>query len=82
MHKGGIVHGHRGSKSYYYPLPQKVVNMGLRTALSVNYMQGDMIIVNCLEVDTLKTKHFLSLIQIHNLSSALLVDGGKVDLKL
>lgn len=82
MHKGGVVHGPRGPKSYDYTLPQKVVSMGLRTALSVKYMQGDVIIMDCLEVDSLKTKHFLSLMQIHNLSSALLVDGGSVNLKL
>lgn len=82
MHKGGIVHGPRGPRSYYYTLPQKVVTAGLRTALSVKYMQGDVIIVDCLEVDSLKTKNFLSLSKIHDFNSALLVDGGDVSLNL
>lgn len=78
---GGVVHGPK-PKSYYYRLPQKVVNMGVRTALSVKYMQGDLMFVDCLEVDTLKTRDFLEVAKVHNLTSALLVDGGQVNLKL
>ena len=82
MHKGGRVHGPRGNKSYDYALPHKVIQMGVRTALSVKYMQGDLIIVDCLEVDSLKTQNLLSILQVHDLSSALLVDGGKVSINL
>ena len=78
---GGVVHGPK-PKSYDYTLPRKVVNMGVRTALSVKYMQGDLMFVDCLEVDTLKTKEFLSFAKLHNLDSALLVDGGDVSSKL
>ncbi len=78
---GGVVHGPR-PKSYYYRLPQKVVNLGVRTALSVKYMQGDLMFVDCLEMDTLKTRDFLEIAGVHNLTSALLVDGGPVNVKL
>lgn len=81
MHKGGVVHGPR-PRSYDYTLPQKVISMGVRTALSVKHAQGDLIIVDCLQVDSLKTKHFLPFMPIHNFTSALLVDGGKVNLNL
>jgi len=78
---GGVVHGPR-PKSYDYTLPHKVRNLGVRTALSVKYAQGDLLFVDCLEVDTLKTKDFLALAKVHGLTSALLVDGGNVDIKL
>lgn len=79
---GGVVHGPRGPISYDYTLPKQVRSAGLRTALSVKYAQGDLVIVDSLEMSSLKTKNFLSLMQIHNWKSVLLVDGGNVDINL
>lgn len=73
---GGVVHGPRGPVSYDYTLPRKVREMGLRTALSVKYAQGDLSVVDSLDMSSHKTKTFTSLMELHKWSSVLLVDGG------
>lgn len=79
---GGVVHGPRGPTSYDYTLPKKVRKMGLRTALSVKYSQGDLSIVDSFDMDTHKTKAFTSLMELHNWGSVLLVDGEVVNANL
>lgn len=79
---GGVVHGPRGPVSYDYTLPRKVRSMGLRTALSVKYAQGDLVIVDSLEMNVPKTKSFISLMELHGWNSVLMVDGGDVNLNL
>lgn len=79
---GGVVHGPRGPTSYDYALPKKVRRMGLRTALSVKYAQGDLSLVDSFDMSSHKTKTFASLMQLHNWSSLLLVDGGEVNTNL
>ncbi len=79
---GGVVHGPRGPVSYDYTLPKKVCKMGLRTALSVKQAQGDLLIVDSLELSSLKTKGFMSLMDLHEWKSVLLVDGGDLDINL
>lgn len=79
---GGVVHGPRGPISYDYSLPKKVCSMALRTALSVKFAQGDLTIVDTLETNSLKTKNFVSLMELHNWNSVLLVDGGDVNVSL
>ena len=76
---GGVVHGPRGPVSYEYTLPKKVRRMGLRTALSVKFAQGDLFIVDSLQVTNPKTRDLISLLENHGWSSALLVDGGDLD---
>ena len=79
---GGVVHGPRGPVSYDYTLPKKVRRIGLRTALSVKYAQGDLTIVDSFDMDQIKTKDFVSLMNLHKWSSVLLVDGGDVNKNL
>lgn len=79
---GGVVHGPRGPTSYNYTLPKKVRRMGLRTALSVKYAQGDLSIMDSFDTSSHKTKTFTSLMQLHNWDSLLLVDGGEVNTNL
>lgn len=76
---GGVVHGPRGPTSYEYTLPKKVRAMGLRTALSVKYAQGDLSIVDSFDLSNFKTKTFLPLMKLHNWSSVLLIDGDVVN---
>ena len=79
---GGVVHGPRGPISYDYTLPKKVRKMGLRTALSVKYAQGDLFIVDSLDMDSPKTNTFLPLMELHGWNSVLLVDGGDANINL
>ena len=76
---GGVVHGPRGPKSYAYTLPKKVRRLGLRTALSVKFAQGDLEVVDSLRIDSHKTKTVTSILAKHGWKSVLFVDGGEVD---
>ena len=79
---GGVVHGPRGPKSYDYPLPKKVKNLGLRAALSIKYSQGDLTVVDALQVPSDKSSDVLPILERENWKSVLLVDGGDVDTNL
>ena len=79
---GGVVHGPRGPVSYEYTLPKKVRRMGLRTALSVKFSQGDLQIVDSFALPSHKTRDLEPILKIHEWNSALLVDGGDVDRNL
>ena len=79
---GGVVHGPRGPVSYDYTLPKKVRRLGLRSALSVKYAQGDLKIVDALTLESHKTRDLLPILECHGWSSALLVDGGDVDVNV
>lgn len=79
---GGVVHGPRGPVSYEYTLLKKVRRMGLRTALSVKFSQGDLQIVDSLALPSHKTRDLEPILKIHEWESALLVDGGDVDRNL
>lgn len=76
---GGVVHGPRGPVSYDYTLPKKIRRLGLRSALSVKLSQGDLHIVDSLQLSSHKTKDFLVLLAKQNWKSVLFVDGGDVD---
>ena len=80
---GGVVHGPRGPVSYNYTLPKKVRSLGLCSALSVKYGQGDLHIVDSLSLDNHKTKHLLDILNTNHWKSVLFVDGGNtVDLNI
>lgn len=81
MRGGGVVHGPR-PRSYYYTLPKQVRAMGVRCALSVKYAQGDLVVVDSLNLQSHKTSYLLGLLQKHKLDSVLLVDGGTLDKNL
>lgn len=76
---GGVVHGPRGPVSYEYTLPKKVRRLGLRAALSIKYSQGDLHIVDSLQLSSHKTTHLLSVLEKHGWNSVLFVEGGDVD---
>src|SRR5256886_17321715 len=79
--KGGTVFGPQ-PRSYDYALPKKVERGALRAALADKLQQGDLIVVDALAVDTVKTKAAADLLQRLNVSGkAVLVDVA-VDEKL
>jgi len=79
--KGGTVFGPQ-PRSYDYALPKKVERGALRAALADKLQQGDLIVVDALAVDTVKTKAAAELLQRLNVSGkAVLVDVA-VDEKL
>ena len=75
---GGVVHGPRGPTSYDYTLPKKVRSLGLRSALSVKYAQGDLHVVDSLQLGSNKEQDLAPILQKHGWDSVLLVEGGEV----
>ena len=79
--KGGTVFGPQ-PRSYDYALPKKVERGALRSALADKLQRGDVIVIDVLAVDTVKTKAAVELLQRLNVNGkALLVDVA-VDEKL
>uniref|UniRef100_A0A131XK21 Large ribosomal subunit protein uL4m n=1 Tax=Hyalomma excavatum TaxID=257692 RepID=A0A131XK21_9ACAR len=59
---GGIAHGPRGPKTYYFMLPFFRRVQGLTTALSVKFAQDDLKIVDSLDLPTNDSKYLLKLV--------------------
>lgn len=59
---GGIAHGPRGPRTYYYMLPFFRRVQGLTTALSVKLAQDDLKIVDSLDLPTNDSKYLLKLV--------------------
>merc|ERR1711862_847796 len=72
---GGVVHGPKGGiQDYTTKLNKKVRNLGLRMAYSQKLKEGNLIIVNSLNISSFKTKHFASTMNdLYNIGSK---DGG------
>ena len=79
---GGVVHGPRGAKSYDYTLPKKVKTLGLRVALSIKLAQGDLSVVDALQVPSHRVCEVLPILEREQWESVLIVDGGDVDKNL
>ena len=79
---GGVVHGPRGPKSYEYTLPKKVKRFGLRAALSIKYAQGDLTVVDTLQVASHRVREVLPILEREQWDSVLMVDGGDLDQNL
>lgn len=67
--KGGIVHGPR-PRSYSYTLPKKIKRLALKSALSSKVSNNEIMVLDQLNFDTIKTK------QMVNVLDALKVDKG------
>ncbi|XP_035672488.1 39S ribosomal protein L4, mitochondrial-like [Branchiostoma floridae] len=74
-HMGGKCHGPRGPYSYYQYLPLKYRALGLKVALTVKHSQGDLHIVDRLEIPTTDPEYLEDLVRYRNWGkSVLLVD--------
>lgn len=55
---GGKSFGPRGPRDYSYSLPKKVVNFGLRTALTAKFAEGNLFILDSPTMESYKTAYF------------------------
>ncbi|ESN98567.1 hypothetical protein HELRODRAFT_101733 [Helobdella robusta] len=60
---GGKVHGPRGPTSYFYMLPHCIRLLGLKVALSVKYAQGDLHVVDSLELPSPEPEYLEEVIE-------------------
>lgn len=73
---GGVVFGPH-PRSYAYKVPKKVRKLALKMALSGKLRDNEMIVLDRLELERIKTKDFVSVIRSLETDNVLLVTDGK-----
>ena len=76
--KGGIIFPPK-PRSYRYSLPKKVRRLALKSALSSKVQDGNIIVLEEIQISEPKTKEIVSLLQNLKVDSKALVVTGKVD---
>ncbi|MFP4597291.1 MAG: 50S ribosomal protein L4 [Persicimonas sp.] len=75
---GGITHG-PSPRDYSYQMPKKKRKAALRSALSMKARDGKLRVVDSLELDEIKTKRAVEVLQALEAPSALVVDATSRD---
>ena len=73
---GGVVFGPK-PKSYSYKVPKKVRKLALKMALSSKLQENEMVILESFELEQIKTKEFIKVIQALDKKNVLLVTDQK-----
>jgi large subunit ribosomal protein L4 len=73
---GGSVFG-PDPRSYAYKVPKKVRKLALKMALSIKLRDNQLVVLDKLELDEIKTKEFLEVVNALDISSALIVTDQK-----
>lgn len=73
---GGSVFG-PDPRSYAYKVPKKVRKLALKMALSIKLRDNQLVVLDKLELDEIKTKEFLEVVNALDVSSALIVTDQK-----
>jgi large subunit ribosomal protein L4 len=78
---GGTVHGPR-PRSYFYPLNKKVRRGALRSALSLRAQDGELLVVQSLDLGETKTKAAAAVFERLAAGNALVIDSENESLQL
>lgn len=73
---GGSVFG-PDPRSYAYKVPKKVRKLALKMALSIKLRDNQLVVLDKLELEEIKTKEFLEVVNALDISSALIVTDQK-----
>ena len=73
---GGVVFG-PDSRSYYYKAPKKVKSLALKMALSSKFQENCLVVIDRIELEPIKTKEFLKVLDVLNMKSALIITDKK-----
>ncbi len=73
---GGVVFG-PDPKSYAYKVPKKVRKLALKMALSTKLQKKNLLILDQFELEQIKTKEFIKVIDALNVQNALIVTNEK-----
>ena len=73
---GGVGFGPDG-RNYKYQVPKKVKKLALKMALSSKLNAKELIVLNQFELEEIKTKEFVNVLEALNLNSALIVTDEK-----
>ena len=79
---GGVVFG-PDPKSYSYKIPKKVKRIALKMALSTKFQENNLVVIDQFELEQIKTKEFLKVVNALNIENALIItDKKKKNLEL
>jgi len=73
---GGSVFG-PDPRSYYYRVPKKVRRLALKMALSSKLQKERLVVLDAFDLDKIKTKEFLSVMDVLNITNALIITDKK-----
>jgi len=73
---GGVAFGPE-PKSFAYRVPKKVRKLALKMALSSKLQENSLVVLNQLELEEIKTKAFIEIIDALNIDNALIVTNEK-----
>jgi len=73
---GGVIFGPH-PRDYYYALPKKVRRSSLRSALSLRYQEGKVLLLEDFFLPEIKTKAFITTMEDLGIKNALIVTGGE-----
>jgi len=73
---GGSVFG-PDPRSYYYRVPKKVRRLALKMALSSKLQKECLVVLDAFDLDKIKTKEFLSVMDVLNITNALIITDKK-----
>ena len=60
-------------RSYSYKVPKKVKRLALKMALSTKLEEDNLIVIDEFDLDKIKTKEFLAVIDVLNIKNALII---------
>ncbi len=73
---GGVVFG-PDPKSYSYKVPKKVKRIALKMALSTKFQENNLVVIDQFELEQIKTREFLKVVNALNIKDALIITGKK-----
>ncbi len=73
---GGVVFG-PDPKSYSYKIPKKVKRIALKMALSTKFQKNNLVVIDQFELEEIKTKEFLKVVNALNIKNALIITDKK-----
>ena len=73
---GGVAFGPDG-RNYTYKIPKKVRKLALKMALSSKLLENRLMVLDQFELDKIKTKEFVNVLETLNVSNALIVTEKK-----
>jgi large subunit ribosomal protein L4 len=78
---GGVVLGPK-PRSYRYSIPKKVRRIALKSALTTKFLSNDMIVLDSLNLNAIKTKEMVSMLKNLNVTKTALIVLPAVDEKV
>lgn len=73
---GGVIFG-PANRSYSYKVPKKVRKLALKMALSSKLQKNTIIVLDQFELETIKTKQFIEVLNALNVKNALIISDQK-----